>query len=289
MKKVKYRDLPFLIIGSLLLAQLLIGLNNRPWVELLFFPSYYVDLLGVSASVFVVWYAIRTITIRLDRKFPWEVRFSQRLVYQLIFGVGLMALLGLILAILHFAFIIQEDIRQGSFFAYEYPVSILLIILMNAYYFAYYQMVLNRANRLEIARLRHRLEMQPIQLGEQKTDDEENWNPRTIIVSEGAHQIPILLENIRLAVKKGERVALFIENNASYLINQSLDELETRLPEELFFRANRQAIVHFKACKSFQNIENGKLKLLLNLPEEPLIISQKRAPAFKKWIAAATN
>ncbi|MFN7118835.1 MAG: LytTR family transcriptional regulator DNA-binding domain-containing protein [Saprospiraceae bacterium] len=289
MKKVKYRDLPFLIIGSVLIAQLLIGLNNRPWVELLFFPSYYVDLLGVSASVFVVWYAIRTITIRLDRKFPWELRFAQRLLYQLLFGVGGMALLGLVLALLHFAFVIREDIRQGSFFAYEYPVSILIILLINAFYFAYYQVILNRANRLEIARLRHRLQVQPTSIGERQTDDTENWNPRTIIVSEGAHQIPILLENIRLAIKKGERVALVTEDNADYLINQSLDELEARLPEELFFRANRQAIVHFKTCKSFQNIENGKLKLLLNLPEEPLIISQKRAPAFKKWIAAATN
>lgn len=278
-----------MIIGSLLLAQLLIGLNNDPFLELIFQPGYYIDLLGVSASVLLVWMAIRSITIRLDRRFPWELRFLQRLLYQLLFGVGGVALLGLALAMGHFTFVIRQDIREGTFFIYEYPISILIILLINAFYFAYYQMVLNRVNRLEIARLRHRLEIQPTQVGEQKTDDEENWNPRTIIVSEGAHQIPISLENIRLAIKKGERVALFIENNASYLINQSLDDLEDRLPEELFFRANRQAIVHFKACKSFQNIENGKLKLLLNLDEEPLVISQKRAPAFKKWIAAATN
>lgn len=278
-----------MIIGSLLLAQLLIGLNNDPFLELIFQPGYYIDLLGVSASVFLVWFTIRSITIRLDRRFPWELRFSQRLLYQVLFGVGGVALLGLALAMGHFTFVIRQDIREGTFFIYEYPISILIILLINTFYFAYYQMIMNRANRLEIARLRHRLEVNPTPVGERRTDEVENWNPRTIIVSEGAHQIPILLENIRLAIKKGERVALFTEDNAHYLINQSLDELETRLPEERFFRANRQAIVHFKACKSFQNIENGKLKLLLNLDEEPLIISQKRAPAFKKWIAAATN
>lgn len=288
MKKVKYRDFPFVIIGSLLIAQLLIGLNNRPWVELLFVPSYYVDLLGVGTSVFLVWLAIRSITIRLDRRFPWELRFLQRLIFQFLFGVCGVALLGLVLALLHFTFIIQEDIRQGSFFAYEYPVSMLLIVVINAFYFAYYQVILNRVNRLEIARLRHRLAIQSPPMGERQSDEPENWNPRNLIVSEGAHQIPIVLESIRLAVKKGERVALFTENNAHYLINQSLDELETRLPEELFFRANRQAIVHFKACKSFQNIENGKLRLLLNLEEEPLVISQKRAPIFRKWLAATS-
>lgn len=290
MKKIRYRDFPIIVIGSLLIAQFLIGLNNDGFLELIFQPGYYLDLLGVSIIVFFVWYVIRAITIRLDLRIPWETRFSQRLLYQFLFGIGGMALLSLTLAMLHFTFVIRQDIREGTFFVYEYPIGIIITVLLNVYYFAYYQYVLNRMNRLEIARLKNRLENFRKTVGSQQSDEEiPELNPRTIIVSAGAHQIPLVIENIRLALKSGERVGLFTVDGNDYLVNQTLEELETLLPEASFFRANRQAIIHFKACKFFQSIENGKLKLILDLNEEPLIISQKRAPAFKKWLAEASH
>lgn len=290
MKKIRYRDFPIMVVGSLLIAQFLIGLNNESFFKLIFYPAYYIDFLGVSVSVFWVWFAIRATTIRLDRKFAWEIRFTQRLFYQLLFGIGGMALLSLILAMVHFTFVIRQDIREGTFFVYEYPIGVMIIVLLNGYYFSYYHYALNRINRLEISRLKNRLENLQENTGSQQSDEETpELNPRTIIVSAGAHQIPLVIEGIRLAFKKGERVNLFIEDGNDYLISQTLEELEKRLPEVSFFRVNRQAIVHFKACKSFQSIENGKLKLILDLNEEPLIISQKRAPAFKKWLAEASH
>jgi len=44
-------------------------------------------------------------------------------------------------------------------------------------------------------------------------------------------------------------------------------------------------IVNFRACRHFEPLEFGKLKLIV-APEtkEPVIISQKRAKGFKEWI-----
>jgi DNA-binding LytR/AlgR family response regulator len=58
------------------------------------------------------------------------------------------------------------------------------------------------------------------------------------------------------------------------------------LDDTQFFRANRQTIIHRFACKSYRRMENGKIGLDLEPnPKIPVIISQKRASDFRKWIA----
>jgi hypothetical protein len=53
----------------------------------------------------------------------------------------------------------------------------------------------------------------------------------------------------------------------------------------IFFRANRQVIINIRACQYFTNEENGKLALYL-VPafQGEVIISQKRATAFRDWL-----
>ena len=54
-----------------------------------------------------------------------------------------------------------------------------------------------------------------------------------------------------------------------------------------FFRANRQIIVSRNACKAYENIENGKISIDLSVDVKfPVIVSQKRAKAFRNWISA---
>jgi DNA-binding LytR/AlgR family response regulator len=58
------------------------------------------------------------------------------------------------------------------------------------------------------------------------------------------------------------------------------------LDESIFFRANRQFIINIKACHYFTNEENGKLALqLIPTHKEEVVISQKRASAFKEWLS----
>ncbi|WP_025744093.1 LytR/AlgR family response regulator transcription factor [Aquimarina pacifica] len=70
-----------------------------------------------------------------------------------------------------------------------------------------------------------------------------------------------------------------------YNISEKLEDIETQINPDEFFRVNRQFIVHRKAIKNLQLYFNGKL--ILNLepkPTEQIVVSKAKAPQLKKWI-----
>ena len=53
---------------------------------------------------------------------------------------------------------------------------------------------------------------------------------------------------------------------------------------KIFYRANRQAIVHIDSIQSVKPHENQKLTLTLKAPlKMEQDISREKAPGFKKW------
>jgi len=64
------------------------------------------------------------------------------------------------------------------------------------------------------------------------------------------------------------------------LLYKSLNQLEGKLPEEIFFRANRQQIVNTDAIQNVVPWFNGKLKLTLNNGEE-VEVSRRQSYIFK--------
>lgn len=70
-----------------------------------------------------------------------------------------------------------------------------------------------------------------------------------------------------------------------YPIEHSLDELETMLDADQFFRANRQFIVNRTGIKDIDFYFNGRLSLnLVFQPKELVLISKARVPVFKAWM-----
>ncbi|RFS20195.1 DNA-binding response regulator [Chitinophaga silvatica] len=70
-----------------------------------------------------------------------------------------------------------------------------------------------------------------------------------------------------------------------YTIDNNLDELESQLNPEHFFRVNRQFIINHGAIDQVFAWFDGKLKLQVNPPAyEDIIISRLRAMDFKKWL-----
>jgi two-component system, LytTR family, response regulator LytT len=70
-----------------------------------------------------------------------------------------------------------------------------------------------------------------------------------------------------------------------YPIENTLDELETTLRRQQFFRANRQFIINKTAVKDLEFYLNGRL-LVNMLPPAPesILISKARVPVFKEWL-----
>lgn len=68
------------------------------------------------------------------------------------------------------------------------------------------------------------------------------------------------------------------------LIYKSLNQIEERLPQNLFFRANRQQIINLKYIKNVDNWFNGKLKATMQNGAE-VEISRRQSSLFKDMLS----
>lgn len=104
------------------------------------------------------------------------------------------------------------------------------------------------------------------------------------VVSVRNNWLPILTKDI----------ACFVRDNLNYIYTFSgdkyivdyvtLEEIEELLDPTVFYRANRQSIIHINAIQSIKPHENQKLTLTLKTPlKMEQDISREKAPGFKKW------
>ena len=67
-------------------------------------------------------------------------------------------------------------------------------------------------------------------------------------------------------------------------LHNSEKEVEELLDPRIYYRANRQAIIHIESIQSVKPVENQKLVVTLRSPLKMVLdISREKAPAFKKW------
>ena len=89
-------------------------------------------------------------------------------------------------------------------------------------------------------------------------------------------------------------IALFVKEELIFLINRegnkfitdfrSLDEVEELVDPKLFYRVNRQHLVHLSFIESYRGDDTGKLTLKLRgIKTNELIVSKEKAAEFKKW------
>jgi len=89
-------------------------------------------------------------------------------------------------------------------------------------------------------------------------------------------------------------IALFLKEELIYLVNKegnrfitdfrSLDEVEELIDPGVFYRVNRQHLVHLPFIESYRSDDTGKLTLKLRgIKTNELIVSKEKAAEFKKW------
>ncbi|GAA4450142.1 LytTR family DNA-binding domain-containing protein [Nibrella saemangeumensis] len=91
-----------------------------------------------------------------------------------------------------------------------------------------------------------------------------------------------------------EQVACFTRDEVIYLYTadghklitdySTLDELEALTDPAVFFRANRQFLLHLDAIAGYQSHYSGKLLVMLKKPNDvEVTISKEKAPMFREW------
>jgi len=80
-------------------------------------------------------------------------------------------------------------------------------------------------------------------------------------------------------------VTLVTFENRKYPTDYTLEELETILNPDQFFRINRQFIINNKAIREMYVISKSRVKVILHPPcEMDTAVSAERSANFKKWL-----
>lgn len=104
------------------------------------------------------------------------------------------------------------------------------------------------------------------------------------VVKQRGNWIPILTKDIACFLRDGI-IYLYTLNGEKYMLDfVTLEEIEELLDPKVFYRANRQCIVHIESIHSIKPLENQKLILTLKSPlKMEQDVSREKAPGFKKW------
>lgn len=101
----------------------------------------------------------------------------------------------------------------------------------------------------------------------------------------GQHLKMISVEITECFYSENKATLIHTTDNRSYLIEDTLDTLESLLNPELFFRVNRGFIVNINQIKDIIAYTNSRLKISLNtFSETEIIVSRERVKDFKSWI-----
>ena len=90
-------------------------------------------------------------------------------------------------------------------------------------------------------------------------------------------------------------IALFHRENLNYLVTfdgdkhildyQTLDEVQSLLDPNVYYRANRQSIIHINAIRAIKPLDNQTIQVWLKSPNDKFDISvgRAKAPEFRRW------
>lgn len=112
----------------------------------------------------------------------------------------------------------------------------------------------------------------------------QNYRKRFLLTHRDGYKT-ILTENILYFNTENGINKATLDTGQKETIHQTLEELEKQLDPALFFRANRQFIIHIDAVEQIFNHFNGKLKIILKKQNEiDVIISREKSSLFKSWL-----
>ena len=90
----------------------------------------------------------------------------------------------------------------------------------------------------------------------------------------------------------GRATYLVTQTGQSFILDDSLNKIMSKLPEEYFFRLNRKYIVNRNQLLGYKKEVNGKLAVEFGNEVQPSnteIVSRITAPEFKQWFSLAVH
>lgn len=105
----------------------------------------------------------------------------------------------------------------------------------------------------------------------------------TIKMGQQLKMIPI--EDVECFYSENKGTYLHTFENRDYLLDNTLEQLETELDPKDFYRVSRKFIVPMKGIKEIQIHSNSRLKVILpTYKDDEVIVARERVNDFKDWL-----
>ena len=108
---------------------------------------------------------------------------------------------------------------------------------------------------------------------------------KRFVVNAGPHLRSVETETINCFYSLERSTYLLEAIGKTFDINYSLEQLETLVDPQMFFRISRKYIVNINAIKDMIMISSSRLKLkIANSGDDDILVSQGRMKEFRKWL-----
>jgi hypothetical protein len=219
-----------------------------------------------TAQGYLAWWAVRIIIIYLNKKYPYEKSAVKRIILQqviiLIAGVFIIGSTTELLS-----WIVKGKAAPLSFYTVD-------LVIISIWFFA--------INGIYVG-----LHYYHLWEGTEALRQQENRSKAGgLMVKHGKHDLMLPFDELEGLYVDDEYVVACHTQGKKYYLDQSLDKVEKILPSALFFRLNRQFVLHRQVISGFRRGENGKIVVLShNTPCFPseITVSRTKAPSFKSW------
>jgi len=101
----------------------------------------------------------------------------------------------------------------------------------------------------------------------------------------GQHLKLVNIDDIECFYSENKGTYLYTSEGRNYLIDITLEQLESELEPVTFFRINRKFFVNINAIKDMVSYTNSRLQIKLkSFNEQDVIVARERVKAFKSWL-----
>lgn len=116
---------------------------------------------------------------------------------------------------------------------------------------------------------------------EEKSSQKEKLNlEKKIFIKDGEKCYFVPIKDIFMIESEGNYVKVYFENKKP-LLHKSLTYMDSRLPEDIFFRANRQFIINLNYIKNIEPYFNSTLLVEMQNGEK-IDLSQRQSVKFRE-------
>ena len=106
-----------------------------------------------------------------------------------------------------------------------------------------------------------------------------------LLVYKGGDMVSLPVNDILYFYKDGRNMLVTTSSGEAYCLSVTIQELESQLDPDKFFRLNRQYLVNIAALKKISPFFNSKLIVqLFHCSDRNIIVSKERTVLFKEWL-----